>query len=71
MSSQSVAWSHPDFLAVKPPRRGHTAALRSGFLGNGTLMRAYPLHARRGEGDIVVRIGEARASLRVVTPRER
>ncbi|WP_433936534.1 hypothetical protein AB3662_17820 [Sorangium cellulosum] len=71
VSSQSVAWSHPDFLAVKPPRCGHMATLCSGFLGNGVLMRAYPLHERWGEGDIVVRIGEARASLRVVTPRER
>ncbi|WP_434047760.1 MULTISPECIES: hypothetical protein [Sorangium] len=71
VSSESVAWSHPDFLIVKSPRCGHMAALCSGFLGNGTVMRAYPLHERWGEGELVVRIGEARASLRVVTPRER
>ncbi|MGK3982806.1 hypothetical protein WME99_07195 [Sorangium sp. So ce136] len=71
VSSRSVAWSHPDFLVVKPPRCGHMAALCSGFLGNGVLMRAYPLHERWGEGEIVVRVGDTRASLRVVAPRER
>ncbi|WP_437665038.1 hypothetical protein [Sorangium sp. So ce1182] len=71
VSSRSIAWSHPDFLVVKPPRCGHMAALCSGSLGNGTRMRAYPLHERWGEGDVVVRIGDARASLRVVAPRER